>query len=143
MKTNNYHIILILLLLVSLLVSCNQDTKETKLETLISVMHNLSLNIAEDEPLIETTHFAYNSDNKTFLLGLTFNGQGVPSIDQQKKIFETYLTKATVSATDIDNWRIALKDYSVSFEHLLHDNKSNVLATKEINSESIEYNSSE
>jgi len=48
-----------------------------------------------------------------------------------------------VSATDIDNWRIALKDYNVSFEHLLQDDKSNVLATKEINSESIEYNSCE
>ncbi|QCT01275.1 hypothetical protein E6C60_0552 [Paenibacillus algicola] len=107
---------------------------------MIDAMHDSSLKLEKNHPSIETTHFAYNSDENTFYLGLTFKDDKVPSLDQLKAIFDEYLFKAA-EVTNENDWKIAFENYAINFEQLLTDNKTKLLAIKKINSEEIELQS--
>ncbi|MFI2856001.1 hypothetical protein ACH6EH_02550 [Paenibacillus sp. JSM ZJ436] len=140
MKTKFLFILFNSLFIFLLLVSCSPDKDQTELDLLIDAMHDSSLKLEKNHPSIETTHFAYNSDENTFYLGLTFKDGKVPSLDQLKAIFDEYLFKAA-EVTNENDWKIAFENYAINFEQLLTDNKTKLLAIKKINSEEIELQS--
>ncbi|QOS80578.1 hypothetical protein JNUCC31_06650 [Paenibacillus sp. JNUCC31] len=132
-----FTIIISLIALVSvLLISCNEK-KEVSLDDLIKTMKESSLNIETDEVEVASTHYAYNPEKKMFYLGLQFNNDEVPSNEQQKAIYEKFLSKAS-EVTNTGDWKKALELYNVTFEQLLPNNKKKILAIKKENSDIIE-----
>ncbi|WP_440111651.1 hypothetical protein [Paenibacillus sp. QZ-Y1] len=132
-----FTIIISLIALISvLLISCNEK-KEASLDDLIKTMKESSLNIETDEAEVASTHYAYNPEKQMFYLGLQFNNDEVPSNEQQKAIYEKFLSKAS-EVTNTGDWKKALELYNVTFEQLLPNNEKKTLAIKKENSDIIE-----
>lgn len=119
-----------------LLVACNEK-EEISLDNLIKKMQESSINIEANEDDVTSTHYAYDSDSKTFYLGLQFENDELPSEEQQQKIYEKFLSKAS-EVTTTGDWRKALELYNVTFEQLLSNNDKKTLALKKANSDIIE-----
>ncbi|WP_145046768.1 hypothetical protein [Paenibacillus xylanexedens] len=132
-----FTIIITLITLASiLLVACNEK-EEVSLDNLIKTMQESSLNIEANEADVTSTHYAYDPDSKTFYFGLQFENDELPSEEQQQKIYEKFLSKAS-EVTTTGDWRKALESYNVTFEQLLSNNDKKTLALKKSNSDIIE-----
>lgn len=131
-------IIISLITLASIsLVACNEK-EEISLDNLIKTMQESSPNIEANEADVTSTHYAYDPDSKTFYLGLQFENDELPSEEQQQKIYEKFLSKAS-EVTTTGDWRKALESYNVTFEQLLSNNDEKTLALKKSNSDIIEF----
>ncbi|WP_211745672.1 hypothetical protein [Paenibacillus sp. Marseille-Q4541] len=120
-----------------ILVSCSQKMDQDYFDSLVNAMQESSIRLETNEPTINTTAFAYTPEENRFYLGITFKENQVPSSQQQKAMYEKFLSEAA-GATSITNWKEALQTYNVTFEQLLPDNKRKTLAVKQENSQIIE-----